>query len=291
MSIHLIQDRLQSYQCRTSLEEEHAIREITQEVILAALSRTDFFKHAVFQGGTCLRIFYGLNRFSEDLDFLLTHPNASFTLAPYIKAAAKELTAYGYEIETKDRSTVNTTVQKAFMKDTSAGKLIELSQADKSGPMRSIRVKLEVDTNPPDGSEKDLKYIDFPFVSQVSIQSQPSLFAGKLHALLCRKYVKGRDWYDFLWYTGRQISVNLTFFLSALNQFGPWKDQNLDITMKWCRDMLKKKINAIDWKAAVEDVSRFVKQEEKPSLKLWCSDLFLSHLEKMNLRDVQKAPE
>lgn len=98
MSIKLIQERLNSYNCRSALEEEHAIREITQEVALAALSRTNFFKHGILQGGTCLRIFYGLNRFSEDFDFILKNPNPDFKLQPHLQSLSEEIEAYGYKL-------------------------------------------------------------------------------------------------------------------------------------------------------------------------------------------------
>ena len=114
MSIKLIQDRLSSYDCKSELEEEHAIREITQEVALAALGRTDFFKHGVFQGGTCLRIFYGLNRFSEDLDFVLKEPNCNFKLQPHLQSLSEELQAYGYNVEIADRSKAGVAVKKAI---------------------------------------------------------------------------------------------------------------------------------------------------------------------------------
>ena len=114
MSTKIIQDRLDSYQCSTAIEEEQALREITQEVALAALGRTDFFKYAAFQGGTCLRIFYGTNRFSEDFDFLLKEPDQNFNLDTYLKSLSIELQAYGYKLETTDRSKADSTVKKAF---------------------------------------------------------------------------------------------------------------------------------------------------------------------------------
>jgi predicted nucleotidyltransferase component of viral defense system len=125
MSIKLIQERLNSYNCNSEIEEEQAIREITQEVALAALGRTDFFKHAAFQGGTCLRIFYGLNRFSEDMDFILKEPNPHFELKPHLHALTDELAAYGYNIEVADRSKMDVTVRKAFLKDDSIGKVLK----------------------------------------------------------------------------------------------------------------------------------------------------------------------
>lgn len=281
MSIKLIQERLNSYNCKSELEEEHAIREITQEVALAALSRTDFFKYGVFQGGTCLRIFYGLNRFSEDLDFILKEPNSNFKLQPHLQSLSEELQAYGYNVDITDRSKTDITVRKAFIKDDSIGKVLQLNHAGKKGPFRKIRIKLEVDTNPPPGSQTEIKYLDFPFVSSVTVQDKPSLFAGKVHALLCREYIKGRDWYDFLWYTSQGIKINYRFLGSALKQQGPWKGQEINVNMEWCMAAIEKAIKSLDWKTTTEDVRRFVRVAEQPSLDLWSKELFLTQLEKL----------
>ncbi len=280
MSVKLIQDRLDSYHCQSNIDEEHARREITQEVVLAALGRTEFFKDALFQGGTCLRIFYGLNRFSEDLDFLLKETNRAFALQPHLQAVSDELRAYGYEIEVADRSQAGVAVRKAFLKDDSLGKVLQLRYGDPAGPAQKIRIRLEVDTHPPAGSGMEIKYVDFPFVSSVAVQDKPSLFAGKLHALLCRKYVKGRDWYDFLWYTSQRIAVNYAFLSSALAQQGPWRQQGVSVDARWCRTQLEDRIKSIDWAAAREDVRRFVTSSEYPSLELWSTELFLSQLRK-----------
>ena len=281
MSIKLIQERLNSYSCKSELEEEHAIREITQEVALAALGRTDFFKYGIFQGGTCLRIFYGLNRFSEDLDFILKEPNPAFKLQPHLQSLAQELEAYGYKIDITDRTRTDITVRKAFIKDNSIGKDLQLNYAGKKGPFRKIRIKLEIDTNPPSGSQTEIKYLDFPFVSSVTVQDKPSLFAGKVHALLCREYIKGRDWYDFLWYTSQGIKINYIFLASALRQQVSWKGQNINVNLDWCMAELEKVIKSIDWKTTAEDVRRFVRVTEQPSLDLWCKELFLAQLDKL----------
>lgn len=281
MSISIIQDRLDSYDCKTELEEEHALREITQEVALAALSRTNFFKQAAFQGGTCLRIFYGLNRFSEDMDFVLKTPDKNFQLLPYIKAVSDELSAYGYNIKIIDRIKTDIAVRKAFIKDDSIGKVLHLKHSSQNGPLRMIRIKFEIDTNPPPGSDFELKYVDFPFVSSVTVQDKPSLFAGKIHALLCREYIKGRDWYDFIWYTSRNIGVNFSLLSEAIDQVGSWKGQKKSVDLDWCIKQLTDKINSIDWNATKEDVRRFVKTIELPSIELWSKDLFISQLEKI----------
>jgi len=281
MSIKLIQERLNSYHCKSELEEEHALREITQEAALAALGRTDFFKYGVFQGGTCLRIFYGLNRFSEDLDFILKEPNPNFNLGPHLQSVSEELLAYGYKVDVTDRSRADIAVRKAFIKEDSIGKVLQLNHAGKTGPFRKIRIKFEVDTNPPSGSRTEIKYLDFPFVSSVAVQDKSSLFAGKIHALLCREYIKGRDWYDFVWYASQGISINYEFLASAINQQGPWKGQNIDVNRQWCKAALEKTIQSLDWKTTAEDVRRFVRVSEQPSLDLWSQELFLSQLKKL----------
>ena len=281
MSVKMIQDRLDGYGCRSTLEEEQALREITQEIVLAALGRTDFFQKTGFQGGTCLRIFHGVNRFSEDLDFALQNPDASFVLQSYLEGLAKELTAYGYGLEMDDRSKVNQAVRMAFVKDDSMGNLLRLNYKPNTGPLRKLRIKLEVDTNPPAGASFETKYLDFPFPSAVCVFDLPSLFAGKLHALLCREYLKGRDWYDFIWYTARRTPANYALLSAALDQMGPWKGQGVRTDSHWCVEHLRDKVKATDWKHAREDVRRFVKPNELPSLDLWSREFFLAQTDKL----------
>jgi predicted nucleotidyltransferase component of viral defense system len=281
MSVKMIQDRLDGYGCQSALEEEQALREITQEIVLAALGRTDFFQKATFQGGTCLRIFHGLNRFSEDLDFALQRPDASFLLKPYLDSLARELKAYGYGLEMDDRSTLDQAVRMAFMKDESLGNLLRLHYQVATGPLRKLRIKLEVDSNPPDGATFETRYMDFPFPSAVCVFDLPSLFAGKLHALLCRDYLKGRDWYDFIWYTARRTPANHALLSSALDQMGPWKGQGVRTNRPWCVEHLRAKIEATDWKHARQDVQRFVKPDELASLDLWSREFFLAQADKL----------
>ncbi len=285
MSVKIIQQRLLNYNCKTDVEEQQAIREITQEVALAAFGRGDFFKHAIFQGGTCLRIFYGLNRFSEDMDFILREATPDFQLKYHIKDLTDELAAYGYNLEITDRDKADAKVKTAFLKDDSLGKVIVLRHGNQTGRMAKIRIKFEVDTNPPSGSGYELKYLDFPFVSSVAVQDRPSLFAGKIHALLCRKHIKGRDWYDFIWYTGNRTGINYDFLTSAINQIGPWQGQSITVDRVWLQNELERTIASMNWKQAAEDVRRFVRVEEQPSLDLWSKELFLRQLEKLKLID------
>lgn len=282
MSVKIVQEKLETYNCRSSLEEEQALREITQEIVLAALGRTNFFEQAGFQGETCLRIFHSLNRFSEDLDFALCKSREAFTLAPYLESVQSELTAYGYELEVDDRSKAGQVVKKAFLKDDSVGHLLNLNYALKAGPMRKLRIKVEVDTHPPSGASYVMPVLDFPFPSAIRTFDLPSLFAGKIHALLCRTYLKGRDWYDFIWYTARKTSVNHALLSASLEQTGPWKDQHIVTDNAWCIEQLQAAIEALDWQQAREDVRRFVKPSEHPSLELWSRDYFLNQCQKLS---------
>lgn len=278
MSIEIIQQRLDSYNCKSTQEEENAIKEITQEVALFALSRAGFFKKAIFHGGTSLRIFHNLRRFSEDLDFALQVADKNFLLTPYLEAIKKEFLNFAYVLEVQDRSSVDSVVQKAFIKDDSIGKLLKLDFQNSSGHAKKIRIKLEVDTNPPTGGRQENIYHNFPLVFAASIFDKPSLFAGKLHAVLCRAYVKGRDWYDFLWYIQQKVAPNLFFLEQSLLQAGPWKGEKLSVDYDWLKQALGEKIVEIDWQKAQVDLLRFVKNEEKPSIELWSKELFLSQL-------------
>lgn len=279
MSVRIIQDRLARYDCTSRQEEENALREITQEVALNALFNRDFFKHAAFQGGTCLRIFYGLNRFSEDLDFALIEPDPHFDINLYLSALEKEFHAFGYNIEILDRSKADQSVKKAFLKDDSLGEQLDLQYADQSGQAKSIRIKLEIDTNPPRGASVENRFHDFPLNFAVTSHTLPSLFAGKTHSLLCRDYIKGRDWYDFLWYVSRKTDLNYEFLSNALDQFGPWKNQGIRASKDWYLNEMARRIESIDWNEAADDVRRFLKEHELKSLELWNKEYFLSRLE------------
>ncbi len=281
MSVKLIQEKLIAYKCKSELEENHALREISQEVILAALGRGDFFNFASFHGGTCLRIFYGLNRFSEDLDFVLTKPNTEFNINHYLQKVVDECNAFGYKIEIQDRSKKANNIKQAFSKDKSLGKILQLNYSGKTGRMSNIRIKFEIDTNPPQKANSEMKYLDFPFVSMVNIHDKPSLFAGKIHALLCRSYTKGRDWYDFIWYTSQNIKINYDFLSTSINQQGPWQGKVIIVDKKWCKNELSKKIESLDWEIVTNDVRRFIRDFELPSLKLWSKELFLHQLSKI----------
>ncbi len=279
MSTDLILQRLLTYQCQTILEQEHALKEIAQEIALMILSRTGFFRVAAFQGGTCLRILYGLDRFSEDLDFTLLEPNPQFNWQTYLEAMKEEFSAYGYLLDIKSRVDLEKNVKIAFLKAESAGALLTITDANTQ--KTKLKIKLEIDTNPPAGSSYETKYLDFPLAYSVNAQDFPSLFAGKCHALLCREYTKGRDWYDFSWYVARGAQINWSWLQSALEQSGPWQGKSPQVNAEWLIEALTNKIITLDWDAAKKDVARFLKPKELTQLELWSSEFFLSRVEKL----------
>lgn len=279
MGMLIIQQRLLSYQCQTVLEQEHALKEIAQDIALMALSRSGFFKIAAFQGGTCLRILYGLDRFSEDLDFVLEQTDTLFNWEPYVQSLKEEFNAYGYSLDVTNKTKIEKNIKVAFLKADSKGGLLILKDSRTNRPL--LHIKLEIDASPPDGSLYELKYLDFPVPYGIKVQSLDSLFASKIHALLCRSYTKGRDWYDFSWYVSKQASVNFLLLDNALNQAGPWEGQNIKTSAEFLTQVLPEKVNQIDWLEARKDVARFLKQQDQSTLDLWSKDFFQSRIEKL----------
>ena len=276
--IRIIQSRLNVYNPVNEQEEQNAIKEITQEIALTGLSRVGFFKEAAFLGGTSLRILHGLNRFSEDLDFSLIAPTQTFNWAKYLGGLQLEVEAYGYKIEIIDRSSVGNAVKSAFLKENSIGKLLTLHHPAQ-GPQKTLKIKFEIDTNPPLGAAFEERYVDFPVTVPVLTYDLPSLFAGKSHALLCRDWGKGRDWFDFIWYVGQKTHINWLFLSNAIKQNGPWQGANIRVTKQWYVERLREKIVGTDWKKQVEDVSRFVKKHDVDLLQHWGVDFFLMRVE------------
>jgi len=276
--IDLIRQRLTSYHPRDALEEEQAVKEILQEVALYSLWRGGFFEIAAFQGGTSLRILHKLPRFSEDLDFILQQPNASFDWGRYLEPLLAGLTEFGLKSEVLDKSKMDRNIREALLKNDSISSQLNLSFGrGRSRP--TLKIKLEIDINPAAGSTFAYTYLDFPLDFEVCHQDLPGNFALKIHALLCRPYIKGRDWYDFNWYIKQKVSPNLPHLQAALNQFGPWRQQNPVISTRWVVDRLNEKIATIDWKAAAADVERFLGAADRESLKIWSARFFTTRAE------------
>ena len=273
----VLKQMLEKYDMTTADGAVNGLREVMQEVALAGLYRGGFFDKAAFYGGTCLRIFYGLPRFSEDLDFSLLESDANFSLEPYFKAVREEFSALGLDVEiSAKKKTVRTGIESAFLK--SDTRLFSFAvHADKT-----IKIKFEVDTLPPLGFSTEEKLLLQPFSFYVKCFSLPDLFAGKMHALLFRNWknrVKGRDWFDFEWHVRKGTSINLSHFVVRARQSGNLQGENL--TEPDFRQLLHQRIDSLDVAAARNDVSRFVKDVE--ALKIWSRDYFHELAKRMHI--------
>ena len=265
-----------------------ALREIMQEITLAALSRTNFFEKAAIYGGTALRIFHGLDRFSEDLDFSLIDLDSEFTLAPYSQAIVNEFSALGFNIRFKERKKKNpSAIESSFLKAETIWQEIILEDIIKETGVRSNRtltIKIEVDRRPPLQFNTEEKLLIRPFSFYVKCFVPSSLFAGKLHALLFRKWknrVKGRDWYDLEFYIKKSISLDITHFLARAKDTNDWQEDT--ITQDQIIKLLHSKIDNVDFKSMKEDVIRFIKNDE--ALNIWTPQYFKDLVDKMKFRN------
>jgi predicted nucleotidyltransferase component of viral defense system len=269
---------LQKYPLRTSEEYNHALREILQELALCGLWRAKFFEHALFYGGTALRILHGLDRFSEDMDFSLLKSDDGFRLEPYGKALVEELQSFGFKVELQMKTkTKVTAIQSAFLKTDTTLALLQIQAPASllgSSEGRQLKIKLEMDTNPPMGFADEAKLVLQPIPFSVRSMTPSSLFAGKMHAVLCRasgNRVKGRDWYDMVWYVGRSVPVRLTHLEQRMRQSGHWTSGSTLRAVDF-HDLLEKRIGELDIQSAKADVQNFIR--DPASISLWSPNFF-----------------
>ena len=261
-----------------------AIREIMQEIALAALSRTDFFDKAAFYGGTALRIFYGLDRFSEDLDFSLLAPNPDFSLTPYFSKIVEEFQSLGMNVSIREKDKrIKTQVESTFLKSETIWQELVLEDLVKQHGISSnktIKIKIEIDRIPPLGFSTEEKLLIRPYSFYVKCFTIPSLFAGKLHALLFRKWksrVKGRDWYDMEWYIRKGVPLNMHHFLQRAKETNDWTEDQ--ISQEQILQLLITKIESVAFDSVKEDVVRFIADNKK--LAIWSPNYFKDLIQKM----------
>ena len=275
-----IQSMMERYQPQNAEAYRNALKEIVQEIALHGMSKSGFFQEGAFYGGTALRIFYGLHRFSEDMDFSLVHPNPSFALSDYLPAVEEELSAVGLKmrVEQKNKTKV-TDIQSAFIKGGTLIQIISIQQTDEVlipgiHKQEQLKIKLEVDTNPPPGAGFELRYALRPVPYVVRLYDKPSLFAGKIHAVLCRNWarrIKGRDLYDYVWYLSQDTPVNLFHLQKRLEQSDRW-DSSKQLALQDTKDMLKERFSQLDFEAAKKDVIPFL--SDASELDLWNAGFF-----------------
>lgn len=266
---------LERYKCKSIEDQERALREVIQEIALLGLWRAKFFEHAAFYGGTALRILYGLDRFSEDLDFSLLQKNETFSLRNYEKAIVTELAGFDIDatVDTKFKA-VESKVESAFVKANTMIHLLKIGTTWRTHRDKILKIKIEVDTNPSMGFLTEARPYFRPIPYSIKTFTPPDLFAGKLHALLFRKRIQnpiGRDWYDLLWYVSRSTPVRLSHLEARARQSGHWTStQTLDLNS--LIEMLEEKLESTSIEELNKDVRPFLTDQSQ--LSAWTPELF-----------------
>ena len=281
-----IEQMLSHYRTDTTEDQKNAIKEITQEIVLCGLSRAGFFQKAAFYGGTALRIFYGLDRFSEDLDFSLKVKDPAFSLVDYFHSVEKEVQAYGLRMSvTEKEKSTDSNMKSAFVKGNTKELVLQFFAdallAGKVAANETVKIKFEVDTNPPAFASFETKFRLLPSPYEVCLYDMPSLFAGKIHAVICRAWksrVKGRDLYDYIFYLSRNAKVNLPHLRARLVDSG-FLDEVESFDLETLKAILNKRFDEIDYTSAKEDVRSFIR--DKASLDLWSANFFKQMTEQL----------
>ena len=265
---------LAAYLQTTPNERHNAQIEVAQQIVLAGLARSDFFAHAAFYGGTCLRIFHGLPRFSEDMDFSLLQNNKDFDWTKYFPYIEQEILSLGRQvvITKKDKRTFGK-VESAFLKDNTEVYNLQF-QTEKS-----IKIKIEADTCPPLDFQTEQKLLMQPYSFYTRCFALPDLFAGKMHALLYRQWksrVKGRDWYDFEWYVRNRIPLHFAHLQARAKQFN-----NEDLTPDAFAQKLRETIQSVDLNLVKADVSPFLVRPQET--EIWSNDYFMQIADRIQL--------
>jgi predicted nucleotidyltransferase component of viral defense system len=284
----MIKEWLDSYQPQNQYSAENALREIMQEVALAGLYRAHFFKYAAFYGGTALRIFHGLNRFSEDLDFSLLAKNPEFKMHPFLQHVEQEFDSVGLKVSiAQKQKSFKTAVDSAFLKSETLWSELVLENTIPQLNLKvkpSIKIKLEVDTQPALPFETEQLLLLKPFSFYVNCFTLPDLFAGKMHALLFRKWknrVKGRDWYDMEWYIRKGVPLNLQHFTQRAKESGDWSKDT--VTVSELRDMLAEKITSVNMEQVKVDVLPFI--PNPLDLHIWSTQYFLDLMKHLKVQE------
>lgn len=275
-----VRQMLAAYEVRSVQDSLWALREVMQEIALLGLWRGKFFEKAAFYGGTALRVLYGLDRYSEDLDFSLLKQGDGFDLADYSESLKRELASFGFAVEIESRKKqAQTAVQSAFLKADTRTQMItvefERGLIQQVPRNQVLKIKLEVDTDPPPGFSTEVRYLLRPVPFAVRTLSLPDLFAGKMHAVLCREWksrAKGRDWYDLVWFAAHHPELHLSHLEQRMRQTGHWKGP-APLTEADLRGLLARRIDRVDIGQIRGEVERFLK-DPRP-LILWSKEFFL----------------
>ena len=281
-----LEQMLQAYNVENLYDRKNAMKEILQEIVLCGLSRAGFFKKAAFYGGTALRIFYGLDRFSEDLDFSLETKNPAFDLSAYFPILEKEVRSFGLNMTVSEKVKANDShIRSAFLKgNTNEHLLLFYGNEQIAGSVvktEAVKIKFEVDVDPPKYAAFEHKYRLLPSPYEIKLYDMPSLFAGKIHAVLARAWrnrIKGRDLYDYVFYLSRDAAVNLAHLHERLIDSGYIHKEDT-CTLDDIKRMLREHFDVINFSQAKQDVEPFI--HNTSALDIWNAEFFKQITEKL----------
>ena len=264
------------YQQQANTSTPNVEQEVMQKIALAGLCRGGFFKHAAFYGGTCLRLFHQLPRYSEDMDFTLRKKNSDVHLEDFFPYIIEEFHLAGHEvvIQKKDKKMFGR-VESAFLKENT--EVFDIKFQTK----KTVKVKIEMDTDPPLGFETEDLLLSRPYPFVVRCVALPDLYAGKMHALLYRNWktrVKGRDWYDFQWYVANRVPLNFEHLQKRIREFN-----DEDITKERFMEMLHEKLSTTDMESVKQDVRGFIFNQR--DIEIWSNDYFLKLADMMVFKE------
>ncbi len=275
--MNVFDEMMSRYEIISNEDYKNAQHEVMQQIALAGLYRGGFFRKAAFYGGTCLRIFYGLKRFSEDMDFSLLKRESGFSLQNYFEPIINEFKALGRDVIIEKKSkTHQTNVESAFLKDDTAIYNLQFRTE------RRVKIKIEVDTDPPQGFSTEPKLILLPFSFMTHCYTLPDLYAGKMHALLFRTWknrVKGRDWYDFEWYIRNNIELNMDHLNKRIKQTKPDEEA---LSQEGLKKLLKEKILQTNINWVKDDVRPFMKNPE--DMNIWSWEYFAQLVDRIQFK-------
>lgn len=280
--MNIVEQMLSNYEITNEADLINALKEVFQEIALLGLYQGGFFEKAAFYGGTALRILHGLPRFSEDLDFTLLEKNDDFDIEQYFSSIIDEFEALGIKIDIakKEKKNFASDITSAFLKNGTSIHTLKIEANDLGNILEGIhsgkklKIKFEVDINPPLKFQTESKTLLLPKTFNVITMTLPNLYAGKMHAVLCRKWasrVKGRDWYDFEWYVKKNTPLNLEHLQERMYESGDL-DKDIELDEELFKELMDKRINELDVDAAIKEVSPFIKDES--GFEFWSKDYF-----------------
>lgn len=283
-----VRQMLGGYEIKSPADALWALREIIQQVALLGLWRSKFFERTAFYGGSALRIIYGIDRFSEALDFSLLEADPAFSLAYYGQALKRELLSFGFSVEVESRTKKEkTTVQSAFLKTDTREQMISVGikpELFKQIPHNQVlKIKLEVDVTPPPGFSTEMRYLLKPIPFSVRTFTLPDMFAGKMHAVLCRQWksrLKGRDWYDLVWFSAHHPELRLSHLEQRMRQSGHWKEPD-PLTEQTFRELLIGRVKSVDVEQIKSEVEPFV--SNPAALEVWSREFFLDIVKRIKV--------